>query len=515
MSRTRHAASSTRSDPKPSKCSARWFVFEVMPNRTEVLHVAPDVTPLIRPSRISAQLRVQGRISLSEVLSALSCALDLTEGASAGHTMRTCLIGMRIAETIGIDAEQRSALYYALLLKDAGCSSNAGRMAALFGADDQSVKPRMKAVDWHARMRLAVETARAVAPGHSFIDRARRFVGIARTQNATRDLIEIRCDRGASIALQLGFPAETADAIRSLDEHWCGRGYARGLSAEEIPLLARIANLAQTVEVFHDRGGVAAAHRVVRERSGRWFDPKLARIVLEWRRDDPWWALLRGDVAGAVVAAEPSDRAIEVDDEGLDGVARAFADIIDAKSPFTFGHSMRVATMARRIAQKCGLDATEQRRIYRAGLLHDIGKLGVSNLILDKNGAMTPAERERMEQHPRFTLEILQRVSAFSGFALTAALHHEKLDGSGYPWGVAANGLDLPARILTVSDIYDALSSDRPYRKGMDEPTITTILERDRGTRLCPVALDALHAVRAELATGSSPDVNHFAARAV
>jgi putative nucleotidyltransferase with HDIG domain len=251
-------------------------------------------------------------------------------------------------------------------------------------------------------------------------------------------------------------------------------------------LLARIANIAQTVEVFHDHGGVAAAHRVVRERSGRWFDPTLARIVLDWSKDDPWWALLRGDVAGAVVAAEPSDRAIEVDDDGLDGVARAFADIIDAKSPFTFGHSMRVATMARHVARKCGLDATEQRRIYRAGLLHDIGKLGVSNLILDKNGPLTDEEREKLEQHPRFTLDILERVSAFRGFARIAALHHEKLDGSGYPFGYTAPDLDIPERILVVCDIYDALASDRPYRKGMVEPVITSILERDRGTRLDP-----------------------------
>jgi HD-GYP domain-containing protein (c-di-GMP phosphodiesterase class II) len=475
-------------------------VFEMMTNRTELLTDVPDVTPLLRPSRISAQLRVQGRISLSEVLSALSCALDLTEGAPAGHTMRTCLIGMRIAEALGIDAEQRSALYYALLLKDAGCSSNAGRMAALFGADDQSVKPRMKIVDWHARGRLALETARAVAPGQSLIDRARRFVRIARTPEATRELIEIRCDRGASIALQLGFPAATADAIRSLDEHWCGRGYARGLAADDIPLLARIANIAQTVEAFHDRGGVAAAHRVVRERSGRWFDPALARIVLEWSGDDPWWALLRGDVAGAVVAAEPSDRVIEVDDDGLDGVARAFADIIDAKTPFTFRHSTRVAEMARLVAAKCGLDAAEQRRIYRAGLLHDIGKLGVSNLILDKDGPLTDEERHKVEQHPRFTLDVLEHVSAFRGFARTAALHHEKLDGSGYPFGYTAEDLELPERILVVSDIYDALSSDRPYRKGMVEPVITSILERDRGTRLDPVALDALHDVRADRA---------------
>jgi HD-GYP domain-containing protein (c-di-GMP phosphodiesterase class II) len=502
-----------------------------MLSRTQPFLIRDDSVALLRPGRLSGAIRGSGRVSLSEVLSALSCAFDLTEGAPAGHTMRACLIGMRIAESVQMDAGERSALYYALLLKDAGCSSNAGRMAALFGADDQEVKPRMKAVDWHRRVRLAVETARTVARGRPLIDRVRHFVAIARSGDTTRNLIQIRCDRGASIALQLGFPPETAETIRSLDEHWCGRGYARGLSGAEIPMLARIANLAQTIEAFHDRGGVDAAHRVVRERSGRWFDPDLARIVLGWRRDDPWWGLLRGDVTGAVVAAEPSDRVIEVDEEGLDGVSRAFADIIDAKSPYTYRHSTRVAEVARRVAQRCGLDSAEQRRIYRAGLLHDVGKLGVSNLILDKNGPLTQDERERVEQHPRFSLEILQRVSAFSGFALTAALHHEKLDGSGYPWGVKADGLDLPARILGVSDIYDALSSDRPYRAGMDEAAITTILERERGTKLCPVALDALNDVRAELAretvrnstdTASNdeprelnPDANHFSPRIV
>ena len=106
-----------------------------------------------------------------------------------------------------------------------------------------------------------------------------------------------------------------------------------------------------------------------------------------------------------------------------------------------------------------------------------------------------------MEQHPRFTLDILERVSAFRGFARTAALHHEKLDGTGYPFGYTAEDLDLPERILAVADIYDALSSDRPYRQAMVEPVITSILERDRGTRLDPMVLDALHAVRAERAT--------------
>jgi putative nucleotidyltransferase with HDIG domain len=431
------------------------------------------------------------------VLSALSYALDLTEGAPAGHTMRTCLIGMRLAQEAGLGAMEQSALYYAILLKDAGCSSNAGRMAALFGSDDRWVKPRMKLVDWHDRMSLALKTALTVGQGRSLSIRVRQFMAIARTQDMTRDLILIRCDRGAAIARQLGFPDDTADAIRSLDEHWCGLGYARGLSGSDIPLLARIANLAQTVEAFFTQGGPRAALRVARKRSGTWFDPSLVRLVQGWRRDRDWWTLLRGDVTDAVVAAEPSDRVMNVDEEGLDAVCRAFADIIDAKSPFTFRHSTRVADVAREVARQCGLDAAEQRRIYRAGLLHDIGKLGVSNNILDKNGPMTAEERTLMEAHPRFTLEILDRVSAFRRFAWTASLHHEKLDGSGYPFGKRAEELDLPARILVVSDIYDALTSDRPYRAGMHEAQATSILERERGTKLCPVALDALYAVRA------------------
>ena len=420
-------------------------------------------------------------VSLSEVLSALSHALDLTEGAPVGHTMRSCLIGMRLAEECGVGPADRSALYYALLLKDAGCSSNAGRMASLFGSDDQWVKPRMKVVDWHQRLQLAFTTATTVGRGKSLGTRVRQFLLIARQKDMTR------------------FPAETAEAIRSLDEHWGGYGYARGLSGHDIPLLARIANLAQTLEVFHAQGGPAAALRVARKRRGTWFDPALVKRVLRWKKDTAWWALLNGDVTQAVVAAEPKDRVVNVDADGLDVVCRAFADIIDAKSPFTYRHSTRVADVAREVARHCGLDEAEQRRIYRAGLLHDIGKLGISNTILDKNGPMTPEERVLMEMHPRFSLQILERVTAFRRFAWTASLHHEKLDGTGYPFGIAGDGIDLPARILVVSDIYDALTSDRPYRRGMSEEQASAILDRERGTKLCPRALDALSRVRASV----------------
>ncbi|HEY4215949.1 MAG TPA: HD domain-containing phosphohydrolase [Gemmatimonadaceae bacterium] len=434
------------------------------------------------------------QVSLSEVLAALSHALDLTEGQPLGHSIRTCLIGMRMASDIGLSPEDRSALYYALLLKDAGCSSNAARMAALFGSDDQYVKPRMKVVDWHHRFSLALHTARNVGAGRGISERVRHFVAIARTEGMTRDLIAVRCERGAAIARQLGFPESTAQAIRSLDEHWCGLGYPEGLAEDRIPLLARIANIAQAVEAFHDTGGVSAALEVVRERRGSWFDPELVDVVLRWEDDSEWWRGLRSaNVREQVVVAEPADQVRLADDDELNGVARAFADIIDAKSPYTYCHSSRVAEYARTLAGALGLDADEQRRIYRAGLLHDIGKLGVSNRILDKAGPLTPAEWQQVQQHPKYTLSILSQVSAFGDFAWTAALHHEKLDGSGYSWGLRAKQLDLASRILAVVDIYDAVTTDRPYRGGMDHPSAMQLLVADRETKLCERVVDAAH----------------------
>ena len=151
-------------------------------------------------------------VPFSEVLGALSRALDLTEGQPAGHTMRSCLVGMRIGRELGLDDVTLSALHYALLLKDAGCSSNAARMCALFGADDRVVKRRMKLVDWHDRARLALATWRLAALGAPLGEKARRFVGIARTEHMTRDLMQVRCERGADIALRLGFPELTANA---------------------------------------------------------------------------------------------------------------------------------------------------------------------------------------------------------------------------------------------------------------------------------------------------------------
>ena len=171
-------------------------------------------------------------------------------------------------------SEVLSALFCALLLKDAGCSSNASRMSGLFDADDLEAKRRVKTVDRTSMPHVALYAARAVSPSGSSWRKIERLLNLGlRGRNASRGLIQIRCEREAEIARVMGFPEETAMAIRSLDEHWDGAGPPDGLKGDEIPLLARICGLAQkTVEVLHhaDRD---AAEEVARARRGRWFDP--------------------------------------------------------------------------------------------------------------------------------------------------------------------------------------------------------------------------------------------------
>src|SRR5215212_8802572 len=172
---------------------------------------------------------------LSEVVGALSFALDLTEGEPPGHALRSCLIGMRLAQELELDAATRTDLYYALLLKDAGCSANSARMAALFGADDHVAKRTSKRIDWSNRVGAFTWAVRTVAPRRSPRARIDRLRAIKAEGEVTRALMQARCDRGADIAYDLGFGAATAEAIRALDEHWNGQGQPRGLGGHEIP----------------------------------------------------------------------------------------------------------------------------------------------------------------------------------------------------------------------------------------------------------------------------------------
>jgi HD-GYP domain-containing protein (c-di-GMP phosphodiesterase class II) len=436
-------------------------------------------------------------IRLSSVLAGLSYALDLTEGLRPGHAVRSSLIGMRLARQLGLSDEQQSHLFYALLMKDLGCSSNAARFAVLFGANDHDVKADLKTTNWPRALDAFRFVARNVAPGQFWLRRAWQLLAVlSRGPAGPREVVVTRCERGADIARMLGFHDDTVQAIRALDEHWDGVGQPYGLRRDRIPQLARILGLAQTMEVYVTSYGLNAAYDMALARRGSWFEPAAVDALVAIRSDRGFWESLVGDAASSALAAmEPPDRVLVANDDRLDLVADAFALVIDAKSPWTSQHSRGVADVSVAIAKTMGYPADQLRDVRRAALLHDLGKLGVSSLILDKPGRLTDDEYEAMKRHPAGTREILKRTGCFSHLANVAAAHHERLDGRGYNLGLAKNDLPLLSRVLCTSDICDALRASRPYRPGLPPERVLDIMRRDVGTGIDPICFEALETV--------------------
>jgi DNA-binding CsgD family transcriptional regulator len=215
---------------------------------------------------------------------------------------------------------------------------------------------------------------------------------------------------------------------------------------------------------FRD-GGLPLATAVARRRSGGHFDPAVAAVLLA----DPGAVLApiaSGSVWDRLLEAEPEPRQW-VDRSGLDPLLEAFADFADLKSPYTLGHSPGVARLAADAGEIAGLDADAVRQLHRAGLVHDLGRVSVSNSIWDKPGRLTHSEWERVRLHPHYSERVLGSTPLLAPLGRLVGLHHERVDGSGYHRGVAGPALPRAARILAAADAYQALGQERPHRPAL------------------------------------------------
>jgi putative nucleotidyltransferase with HDIG domain len=437
-------------------------------------------------------------LRMSDLISALSFALDLTEGQPMGHAVKCCILGMRLADQLQLMPQEKSDLYYALLLKDVGCSSNAARMYEILGGDELKAKREAKTIDWR---RIGFEALQYVLrnamPGRSTLERLLAIASMAiHRDQQSRELVQIRCNRGADIARKIGLSETTAQAIFHLDEHWDGGGYPNGKSAHDIPLCARILNVCQTLEVYAALNGPSEAQSILEQRSGKWFDPELVRAAREITADVSVWEILQGEAArDTAIEMEPLGVLLFANEAQLDNVCEAFADVIDVKSPFTHEHSRSVARVAEAIVTHMGLDKETVIRVRRAALLHDIGKLSVPNCILDKPGKLTAQEWEAVRLHPYYTQRILEKVSGFQRLAFLASTHHEKLDGTGYYRNLRGAQLPLASRAIATADIFDALSAKRPYRDSLPREKVFDLIARDVPRCLDGACFEALRAV--------------------
>lgn len=429
-------------------------------------------------------------------MSALSYALDITEGQPEGHCIRCCWIGMNVGQRLGLPESQLWELYYVLLLKDLGCSSNASRICELYLTDDLSFKRDFKWVDGSLPQVLRF-VLRHTGTAASMVNRFRALSDIFTNGDAiAQELITTRCTRGADIARRLRFSESIAQGIHSLDEHWNGAGRPEGLQGQAIPLYSRIALLSQVIDIMNASSGPQAVIDEVKRRAGTWFDPELVDAFVDAARHPQFWGTLNAaDVAVRVLGLEPGEMTKPLDDDFLDDIAEAFGQVVDAKSPYTAGHSARVGLYTALLAEDLGVGEGRQRWLKRGALLHDLGKLGVSNSILDKPGKLTDAEYEAVKLHSVYTGQILGRINAFDELAAVSSAHHERLDGLGYPLGLTADQICLETRIITTADIFDAITAERPYRGAMPIDKTLSIMKDAVGSAIDPDCFQSLESL--------------------
>jgi len=410
---------------------------------------------------------------------------------------------MHVGRAMGLSDEALWELYYTLLLKDLGCSSNAARICQLYLTDDLSFKRDFKLVDGSLPKVLKFVVGHT-GLGSAMGERLKAIANIFRNgDELAQELIETRCTRGADIARQLRFGEAVATGIHCLDEHWDGGGRPARLRGEAIPVFSRIALLAQVVDVFNVSDGVDAASWEVEDRCGSWFDPA---VVAAFRRvaesAEFWERLAAPDLDRAVFALEPGRFVVPLDEDYLDEIAMAFGQVVDSKSPYTAGHSSRVALYTDRIAQALEIAPARRRWLKRAALLHDMGKLGVSNAILDKPGKLDVEEWAAVQRHAQFTEAILSRIDAFGELARVSGAHHERLDGKGYPRGLREEAISLETRIITTADIFDAITAERPYRGAVPVSKTLEIMGREVGQAIDAHCFDALQQIVGDLDLG-------------
>jgi HD-GYP domain-containing protein (c-di-GMP phosphodiesterase class II) len=403
---------------------------------------------------------------------------------------------MHLGRAVGLDDKQLWELYYTLLLKDLGCSSNAARICELYLTDDISFKRDFKGVNGSLGQVLNfVMDHTGLNVG--LAERFKKILTVFRHgEEYAQELIQTRCQRGADIARQLRFDESVALGIHALDEHWDGGGHPDRLAGESVPVYARIALLSQVVDVFHTVGGSQAAMKEARHRSGSWFDPALVFALEKVSTDSEFWAMLKSDLLHqAVFDLEPGQFELMLDDDYLDEIATAFGLIVDAKSPYTQGHSVRVALYTDLVATELGIPESRRRWLRRGALLHDVGKLGVSNAVLDKPGKLNQKEWEAVKLHARNTEAILGRIGVFEELARVSSAHHERLDGRGYPLGLKGKEIALETRIITVADIYDAITAERPYRGAIPMNEALAIMSEEIDTAIDGICFEALQKV--------------------
>jgi HD-GYP domain-containing protein (c-di-GMP phosphodiesterase class II) len=431
---------------------------------------------------------VPKRVGVAGVVAALSVTSDLTRGHPPGEAMRACLLATELARRAGLGPAGQGDVYYASLMRFAGCAATSHEVAGALGGDDIAVRSRGDLID----ATRPLEALRFLVGLGTGLERLRVLSRAPRMAAAVEESARADCEVGADLTARLHLPAGVGRAVLCAFERFDGKGSPAGLAGGEVAEAARFAAVGFAAVMFDAVGGIELAVETVARWSGRALDPAMAATFLE----APHELLTLSDpeeVWAAVVDTEPQPPRLFRDDAHLDEVLAGFGDAADLKAPFFQGHSRAVALLARAASMTAGVDPA---LVHRAGLVHDLGRVAVPTGVWERPGPLRPEEWEQVRLHPYHSGRIVARSPVLAPLASIISRHHERMDGSGYPAGVRAPDLDPASRLLAVADAWQTFREDRPHR--------SPLAPAEAARALAGLSLDR-DAIRAVLEAAQAP----------
>ncbi len=436
-----------------------------------------------------------GWVRTADLLAALSLAADLSVGLPAEHAVRSCYIGMHIADRLGISAEQRATLFYAELLMDAGCTAWSSQFAqAIMGDEIPARRDFFYFIDAGKPLDVLGWLQQYLASGAPAHVRARRLLDFAlHGKEQVREALRNTAEVAGCFALRLGMAKAVQATLWSVFEQWDGSG-PNGTSGEQVLVTSRIVYATNLLEAFHSAGGRAAAIELAEGRRGKSFDPVVVDAFLSLAQEAAFWDDLELDsVWATVLLMEPQTPYRFLPQDKLEDVGLAFADFADLKSFYTVGHSRRVGDCAEAIARRMSLPEDEVANVRLAALMHDVGIAAVPSFVLHKpRERLTPVEWEALRLHPYHGERILSRVPVLAPVVPLVAAHHERVDGHGYYRGLSGSEIPLGARIIAVADRFDDLVNKTPEHAAREPEEALVLMRSEVPSGLFGHAVDAL-----------------------
>ena len=428
---------------------------------------------------------------LIEAAGVMSLATDLAMGQTLEHGLRTAIMALRIAQSMGLEEDDQVTVFYTGVLHFAGCTAESEIDAQFFG-DELAARPQMLATMMGSRRELIATAMRVAHADSAPMTRAAQmaksaFGGVAEF----RKWAASHCDVARVLGARMGFSAEIQTALRHLYERWDGKGMPGDLRGTDIPLAVRLMQVAQDADIICQHGGTELASRVLRERAGSGLDPEAVAVGLDL--GDRFYAGLDApSVWDLALDIEPGARPV-VGEARLDACLSAMADFADLKSMWTIGHSRGVAKLAARSAAVAGLAARDVVLLRRAALVHDIGRVAVPVHVWASPDPLTRGQREQVRLHAYHSERVLDVSASLRPLARLAGSHGERYDGSGYHRGSKAGDLPLAAWLLAAADCYHAMRESRGHRPRLPAGAAADELRREAADgRLAPDAVNAV-----------------------